>query len=78
MTLFKAIYHNGKVELIEPPESEEMTEVLVIFPERKQKGIKKIGGLWKAKGVDYARIRDELKQLSRESQTHLLEELGDE
>ena len=44
MDAIKGIYHNGVIELIEKPETQETSEVLVIFPEKK-KGITKITGL---------------------------------
>ena len=76
MNAIKGIYHNGVIELIEKPETQETSEVLVIFPEKK-KGISKIGGLFKNHGIDYEEIDEELKKLTRDSQRHILDETGD-
>ncbi len=52
MNAIKGIYHNGVIELIEKPETPEISEVLVIFP-KKSKGISKIGGLFKNYAINY-------------------------
>lgn len=36
MNAIKGIYHNGVIELIEKPETQEISEVLIIFPEKKK------------------------------------------
>ena len=36
MNAIKGIYHDGVIELIEKPETQETSEVLVIFPEKKR------------------------------------------
>ena len=46
MNAIKGIYHNGVIELIEKPEMQETSEVLVIFPDKRKK-IAKIGGIFK-------------------------------
>jgi hypothetical protein len=76
MEAIKGIYHNGVIELIEKPESEETAEVLVIFPQKGKK-IKKIGGLFKKYKIDYEAIEQELKELSHKSQNHMVSELQD-
>ena len=76
MNAIKGIYHNGVIELIEKPETQETSEVLVIFPEKK-KGISKIGGLFKNYDIDYEGIDKELKKLTQDSQRHILDETGD-
>ncbi|MDN3514137.1 MAG: DUF104 domain-containing protein [Candidatus Brocadia sp.] len=76
MNAIKGIYHNGVIELIEKPETQETSEVLVIFPEKK-KGITKIGGLFKNYVINYKEIEEELKKLTRDSQKHILDETGD-
>ena len=76
MNAIKGIYHNGAIELIEKPETQETSEVLVIFPEKK-KGITKIGGLFKNYDINYEEIEEELKKLTRDSQRHILDESGD-
>ena len=76
MNAIKGIYHDGVIELIEKPETQETSEVLVIFPEKK-KGISKIGGLFKNHGINYGEIEEELKKLTRDSQRHILDETGD-
>jgi hypothetical protein len=65
------------VVLIEKPETQETSEVLVIFPEKK-KGISKIGGLFKNYDINYEEIEDELKKLAQDSQNHILDETGDQ
>ncbi len=62
MNAIKGIYHDGVIELIEKPETQETSEVLVIFPEKK-KGISKIGGLFKNYDINYEEIEEELKKL---------------
>ncbi|MEK6622015.1 MAG: hypothetical protein AABZ13_05990 [Planctomycetota bacterium] len=37
MNAIKGIYHNGVIELIEKPEMQETSKVLVTFPEKKEK-----------------------------------------
>ena len=46
MNAIKGIYHNGVIELIEKPATQETSEVLVIFPDKRKK-IAKIGGIFK-------------------------------
>lgn len=76
MDAIKGIYHNGVIELIEKPETQETSEVLVIFPEKK-KGITKIGGLFKNYDINYEEIEEELKKLNQDSQKHILDETSD-
>ena len=76
MNAIKGIYHDGVIELIEKPETQETSEVLVIFPEKK-KGISKIGGLFKNYDINYEEIDEELKKLTQDSQRHILDETGD-
>lgn len=75
MNAVKGIYHNGMIELIEKPGIKGSAEVLVIFPEKKKK-ITKIGGLFKGHKIDYAEIEGELKKLNKQSQKHILDEVG--
>ncbi len=76
MNAIKGIYHNGVIELIEKPETQETSEVLVIFLEKK-KGISKIGGLFKNYDINYEEIEEELKKLAQDSQKHIVDETGD-
>jgi len=76
MNAIKGIYHDGVIELIEKPETQETSEVLVIFPEKK-KGISKIGGIFKDYDINYEEIEEELKKLTWDSQRHILDETGD-
>lgn len=76
MNAIKGIYHNGVIELIEKPETQETSEVLVIFPEKKKK-IAKIGGIFKSYDINYKEVEEELKKLSQDSQRHILDEIGD-
>jgi hypothetical protein len=71
----KAMYHDGVVEFIEKPVIQEMTEVLIIFPEKVKK-VKKIGGIFKNHLINYETVDAELKMMSRDSQGHLLNEAG--
>ncbi|TAN41191.1 MAG: hypothetical protein EPN22_15770 [Nitrospirae bacterium] len=73
MNAVKAIYHNGMVELVEKPETQETAEVLVVFP-GKQKKIAKIGGLFKGHTIDYDSAEADLKQLNKSSIIHLQSE----
>jgi len=76
MNAIKGIYHNGVIELIEKPETQETSEVLVIFPGKRNK-IAKIGGIFKKYDINYAEMEEELKKLSLNSQRHILDEIGD-
>ena len=76
MNAIKGIYHNGVIELIEKPETQETSEVLVIFPDKRKK-IAKIGGIFKGYDINYAEVEKELKKLSLDSQRHILDETGD-
>ncbi len=76
MNAIKGIYHNGVIELIEKPETQETSEVLVIFPDKRKK-IAKIGGIFKKYDINYAEVEEELKKLSLNSQRHILDEIGD-
>jgi len=73
MNTVQGIYKDGIIELIEKPDFSEPVEVVVVFPE-KPKAIKQIGGLFKDDEIDYDAIREELKELSRKSEAHLLQE----
>ena len=61
MNAIKGIYHNGVIELIEKPEMQETSEVLVIFPDKRKK-IAKIGGIFKKYDINYAEVEEELKK----------------
>lgn len=73
MEALRGIYHKGMVELIERPETHAISEVLVIFPEKKKK-VYKAGGLFKKQALDYTMIEKELKQLDQTSIKHMIEE----
>ncbi|MFQ5638395.1 MAG: hypothetical protein ACE5IR_10425 [bacterium] len=77
MRFLKGIYQNGSIEFIEPPGTEEMTEVVILFPELNKK-IRKLGGLYKGSDVDYPQIKKDLKDLSRTSESHLLKEFSND
>lgn len=77
MDAVKGIYHDGKVELIERPTTEETAEVLIIFPQKTKK-ITKIYGLFKTHVIDYKGVEKELKKLDRESHEHMVGDLEDE
>jgi hypothetical protein len=76
MNAVKGIYKDGMIELIEKPKFPEPIEVLVVFPE-KERRVKKIGGRFKDSQIDYDKLDEELKELSRKSEEHLLSELED-
>ena len=76
MNALKAIYHDGVVEFIDKPIIQGMTEILIIFPEKVKK-VKKIGGLFKNHFIDYEAVNVEIKNLSRDSQGHLISEIGE-
>lgn len=76
MNVLKGVYHDGVIDLIETPKFKDMSEVYVIFPE-KRKRIKKLFGLCKDDNIDYDQIEKDLKELSRNSEKHLLEEFND-
>ncbi|MCP4345364.1 MAG: hypothetical protein GY795_07540 [Desulfobacterales bacterium] len=61
----KGIYNNGEIELIGTPKFSGPVEVLVIFSEEKK--IRKIGGLFKEFAIDYDKMEEDLKELSRKS-----------
>ena len=73
MNAIHGIYHNGSIELTERPLFADPVEVLVIFSEQR-KIIKKIGGMFKNAHIDYEAIEDELRQLSKKSAAHILQE----
>ncbi|HEO65708.1 MAG TPA: hypothetical protein ENI73_07545 [Spirochaetes bacterium] len=60
--------------MIEKPEHQEVTEVLIIFPQKRKK-ITRIGGLFKDHVIDYSEVEDELKKLGSESQDHIINKL---
>lgn len=74
MDSVRGIYHDGTIELIEKPEIQETSEVLIIFPQKKKK-ITSIGGLFKKHAIDYDALKDELKKLNKESEKHIISEL---
>jgi hypothetical protein len=76
MNIIKGIYKDGKIELFENPFFNEPMEVVVIFPENKKK-ITKIGGTFKKAKIDYKLIEADLKNLSENSENHLLEKFKD-
>jgi hypothetical protein len=76
MNAVKGIYKDGMIELIEKPKFPGPIEVLVVFPEQKRY-VKKIGGRFKDSQIDYDKLEEELKTLSRKSEEHLLNELED-
>lgn len=73
MDAIKGIYHDGIIELIEKPDIQGTSEVLIIFPQQKKKAAS-IGGLFKNHEIDYKAVDDELKTLSRVSEKHILDE----
>ena len=76
MNIIKGIYKDGKIELFENPFFNEPMEVVVIFPEKNKK-VTKIGGMYKTAKIDYKQIEADLKNLSQNSEKHLLEEFKD-
>jgi len=72
----KGVYTNGVVDLFEKPDISEPTEVLVIFWENKKK-VKKIRGLFRDYEIDYEKIEEELRELSRDSVRHIMSEAGE-
>jgi len=73
MNVFKAIYHDGLVELLEKPETETMMEVLIVMPDYKK--VKTLRGcMTSTEPLADQAIADELSKLSRKSESHLLEE----
>jgi hypothetical protein len=72
MNIIKGIYKDGKIELFENPFFNEPMEVVVIFPEKNKK-VTKIGGMFKGKNIDYEQIEADLKELSQNSEKHLLD-----
>lgn len=73
MNALKGIYRNGLIELIESPDTQETTEVLIIFPDKKKK-VSTIGGLFKDNFINYEEVEEELKKLDQYSQRHIIEE----
>lgn len=73
MNAVKGIYNDGVIELIERPVFQEPVEVLIIFP-KPEKTIKQIRGLVKDAVIDYDQIEQDLKELSRQSEEHILSE----
>ena len=73
MISLKGIYHNGVIELLEKPETEKPTEVMILFPEIK-KQISRLQGLFKGTPIDYNALDSDLKILNRESEQHILKE----
>jgi len=73
MNALKGIYRNGLIELIESPDTQETTEVLIIFPDKKKK-VSTIGGLFKDNVINYEEVEEELKKLEQNSQIHIIEE----
>ena len=73
MTVVKDIYKNGKIELTENPIFSEAVEIYVIFTEKIKK-VANIGAQFKNITIDYNELENDLKQLSRNSIDHLLEE----
>lgn len=67
----EGIYRDGNVELVDTPEFHNPVGVLVIFLENKKK-IGKLGGLFKDFPIDYDKIEQDLKELSRSSSAHIL------
>lgn len=61
MNALKGIYRNGLIELIESPDTQETTEVLIIFPDKKKK-VSSIGGLFKDNFINYEEVEEELKK----------------
>ncbi len=77
MNAVKAIYHHGRIEMIEKPVFQEPVEVLIIFP-KPGKHVTKLRGLCREDAIDYDHIEQELKELSRQSEEHLLREWSHE
>lgn len=73
MISLKGIYHNGVIDLLEKPETEKPTEVVVLFPEI-QKHISRLQGFFKGAPVDYDALDSDLSNLNRECETHILSE----
>ena len=73
MNAVKGIYRNGMIVCIEKPVFQEPVEVLIIFP-KPEKKVKQIRGLCEDAFIDDEQIRKDLKELSRLSEKHLLEE----
>ena len=75
MNALKGIYHDGIIELIDRPDTQETSEVLIIFPEKKKK-VSSIGGLFRGYDINYEEVEKELRNLDQNSQRHIIEETG--
>ena len=73
MNAVKGIYTDGSIELIEKPVFQEPVEVLIIFP-KSEKKVTPLRGLCKDDDIDDEQIERDLKELSRKSEEHLLNE----
>jgi len=73
MDAVKGIYHDGIIELIEKPDIQGTSEVLIVFPQGKKKAVS-IGGLFKGYAIDYKAVEEELKTVSQVSEKHILDE----
>lgn len=71
----EGIYKNGNIELAATPQFQKPVGVVVIFLNTQNK-IKKLNGIFKHFTVNYDQIEQDLKELNRNSSTHLLEESG--
>ncbi len=69
MNALKGIYHDGIIELIDRPDTQETSEVLIIFPEKKKK-VSSIGGLFRGYDINYEEVEKELRNLDQNSQRH--------
>lgn len=73
MNVYKGVYHDGIVEMIENPKKKETSSVLVIFPENKKR-IKKILGLFKDHKINYEQIKKDLKNFNKQSEKNILKD----
>ena len=73
MDAVKGIYHDGIIELIEKPDIQGTSEVLIVFPQGKKKAVS-IGGLFKGYVIDCKAVEEELKTVSQVSEKHILDE----
>lgn len=67
MSVVKGYYHDGIIELLEKPENQGSTQILIIFPDTGKKVIK-IKGLCKDDNIDMNQIEQNLKELNSKSE----------
>ena len=74
MSIVKAFYHEGQIDLIEKPSQQQSGDVFVVFPDKETEIRELRGAIKPSKPIDYEQIATDLHNLSKQSENQITKE----